>query len=130
MAQCIEKFFNWNSFDGKSIFSIAPRVLITFVVVTAAWIFFRMPTISDGFGVIGHIFTFGKPHIDVMTMAHSVLALSLVIPFEMVVEFRGPRFREFISRHLCVRWGGYLFLLFCILLFGVLDSGQFIYVSF
>ena len=129
-AQCIEKFFGLNKYSGKRFLLTFTRIAITFTVVTLAWIFFRMPTINDGFEVIRHIFTFGAPYIDPVIMTHGLFALFIVAMADTVMEFNGPQFKTFISRHLVLRWSAYVFLTLSILLFGVLTSGQFIYVSF
>lgn len=125
-AQCIEKFFGWNS-PEKNKFIILPRILLTFIIVNFAWIFFRMPSISDGFVFIRHIFSFGFPY----TKGMILIALSMVIVFsiEILLEY-GSNLLSKINKYFVIRWLTYLFLFLSILLFGVLDSSQFIYVIF
>lgn len=130
IAQCLEKFFGLNKQSEMRAWIRVLRIVVTFIIVTIAWVFFRMPTISDGFGVIGHFFTFGSPFVDPLTMTHGLFALIIVIAVELILEYRDSWFRSFLGRHIVIRWTGYLFLTLSLLLFGVLNSGQFIYVSF
>lgn len=129
LAQCVEKSLGLNK-PVIHKYWIFPRVVLTFTLVNFAWIFFRLPSISQSFEVIKHIFSFGMPHIDNLTLIHAFFAFLIVIPFEYLMEYHRNKFSAFIVRHSVLRWGGYLFLTLSILLFGVLDSGQFIYVSF
>lgn len=129
-AQCIEKFFGWNNSDIKSRWKLSIRIATTFAIVTIAWIFFRMPSIGQGFGVLLHILTLGKPFIDVLTLTHSIFALIIVISVDLLLEYKNVEIKRYLSKHTVVRWTGYVLLTISILLFGVLNSGQFIYVSF
>lgn len=129
-AQCVEKYFGLNKIKSERILTNSFKILITFIVVTIAWIFFRMPTITDGFNVITHIFKFGLPYIDYLTFFHGILALIIVGSVDILLEFNGIKFRSFIFKHTVIRWCAYLFMTLSLLLFGVLNSGQFIYVSF
>lgn len=130
LAQCIEKFFKWNESEVLGLGKTFLRILLTFIIVTIAWIFFRMPSINEGFGVIVHILSMGKPYIDTNTMIHGLLALTIVLAVETLLEFKYSLLMNFLSKHSIIRWSGYVILTIAILLLGVLDSGQFIYVSF
>lgn len=129
MTQCMEKFLGLNKPVGKR-WLIAPRILMSFIIVNVAWVFFRLPSIEDGFTVIRHFFSFGKPYLDMLSISHSAFALFVVIVVDFLFEYRNRAIHSFIGRHKVIRWAAYLFLTLSIVLFGVLDSGQFIYVSF
>lgn len=130
LAQCIEKSLGLNKKEG-TFWTMIPRMLLTFCIVTLAWIFFRLPTINDGFHVIKKIFTnSGNLFIDTTMLPYVVLAFLILIPIEILLEYRNSSFKRFMSSHTVLRWGGYAFLTAIILLFGVLNSSQFIYVSF
>lgn len=128
-AQCIEKFFGLNNAKSRGIFLNILRIAITFIIVTFAWIFFRMPTIADGFEVIKHIFTFGMPYIHPTTFFHLAIVVPIVFILEVIQEYKDGIIKK-MGKYFIVRWCVYLFLFMLILTFGVLDSGQFIYVSF
>jgi alginate O-acetyltransferase complex protein AlgI len=106
------------------------RIFVTFILVDFAWIFFRMPTLSDACGVLGKIFTNPTTNISTFMGNKSLLfPLYLLIIKDIVDEFF-PKYNLYHSKYLLVRWSTYVMLTVIILLFGVFDAGQFIYVSF
>ena len=128
-AQCVEKSLGLNKPVEKK-WLVLPRIALTFTIVTFAWIFFRLPTIGGAWDVIKHIFSFGKPFIELITMVHILFAIVVVATVDYLMEYKAVAIRSLISRYTVLRWGTYLFLTLSLLLFGVLNSGQFIYVSF
>ena len=98
-----------------------------------AWIFFRMPTLSDACGVIGRIFDFSLPKTfftdSMTTMFFMVLGIVILLIKEVLDEFY-PSMKAILIRPIWLRWGGYLVILSLILLAGVLGSDQFIYANF
>lgn len=114
---------------GKSI-----KIIITFLLVNFAWIFFRMPTLGDACGVIERIFDFSLP----MTVYNPGLPAPLFIVFSVLLlfmkdlrdEFLPSRFMLMNNRSLITRWLTYISLLLMILLTGVFSSDQFIYANF
>lgn len=106
------------------------RILLTFAIVTLAWIFFRAPTVEDACGIIGRIFTApGQLYMAEGTqMLLTFFALFAVIVSDIAVEYYS--FSLLRVRNHTVRWSAYVALSLIILLFGVLDSSQFIYVNF
>lgn len=127
-AQCIEKALGFNKAIHNK-WAVLPRIAITFTIVTFAWIFFRLNSIEDGYNVIKHILSFGKPHINLTTFFHLIVVFPIVIAVECLQEY-GNTFYQVIKSNIIIRWSAYICLLMSILLLGVLDSGQFIYVSF
>ena len=129
-AQCIEKFFGWNKESITRWYTI-PRMILTFVIVTIAWIYFRMPSIEGGSMVIKKIFTnVGSIFVDSETLIYSFFALFILIPVECFLEYKNQSFKQFILSKRIISWGCYIGLTLVILLFGVLNSSQFIYVNF
>lgn len=127
LVQIIEKALHLQRYDGKNLAVRSVKILGTFVVVNFAWIFFRMPTLGEACDFIARIFThFG----ETCSLADYKLAILLAIPLFKDVrdEFFGqslPFLNGRVAKMLiCV------FLFVCILLLGVLSSGQFIYVNF
>lgn len=132
MFQIIEKFMGLQKCSTKSVLIRSIRIFVTFCLVTIAWIFFRQPTIYDAFYFIERIFTehgalFKPSNKDVV---FSLLSISVVVCVDLMREFRVTDFNKFINAPVVVRWGMYYALLLLILLSGVFDSSQFIYVSF
>ena len=114
---------------GKSI-----KILITFLLVNFAWIFFRMPTLSDAIGMIIRIFDYTLP----MTLYISALPTPPLIAMGCLLlfakdccdEFFPQRLRLMNNSKIYVRWTTYIGLIVLILLMGVFSSDQFIYANF
>ena len=132
VLQIIEKALGWQKYEGKKWGVRAVRIIITFLLVNFAWVFFRMPNISEAFGMIGRIFTvIGKPDLsDLSATVQVIIPISLVI---LIFKDLKDEYFSHVLRFLntkVIRWCIYLFLFCFILLFGVLDGGQFIYGQF
>lgn len=128
LYQIVEKFFNVQKPTGKSPVYKAFRIMLTFLLVSFAWIFFRMPTLDGAAGFIRNIFTdwdwsFSLP-------GKIVLIFLLIVVIKDLTDEYFPKLNPFYSRWLIVRWLTYLFFVMLIALFGVFDSGQFIYARF
>lgn len=132
LFQIVEKMLGQQKCEygwfGKSI-----KILVTFLLVNFAWIFFRMPTLSDACGVIGRIFDFSLPKTffsdSMTTMFFMVLGIAILLFKEILDEFY-PVMKARIIRPIWLRWGAYVVILSLILLAGVLGSDQFIYANF
>ena len=132
VLQVIEKALGWQKYEGKSWAVRVVRIAATFLLVSFAWVFFRMPNIGDAFGMIGRMFTsIGVPSLSDMGPAGMIIVaigMFLLVFKELREEFF-PERMAFLNNRM-VRWIGYVGLFCMIMLFGVLDGGQFIYVSF
>lgn len=106
------------------------RVMITFVLVNIAWILFRSPTISDAFNYIHLMIPSNAEGLsNELPKAMMIFVVVIVFVKEFIEEYL-PKITLFNNRFTVVRWSSYLIVLSMIALFGVLDSTQFIYVSF
>lgn len=126
--QIVEKALGWQKHEGHNWAVKAIRICITFLLVNFAWVFFRMPSIGDAFGFVGRIFTNVG---SITTDGVGITAyLSLFVLF--VKEFYDEFLKNIITfkSNGVIRWSVYIFLFFMVLTYGVLDGGQFIYVSF
>ena len=114
---------------GKSV-----KIVITFMLVNFAWIFFRMPSLGDAVGVIKRIFDFSLPMTVYMHgfTATFFIALGVVLLFfkDIRDEFFPTKYLLFENRHAVVRWASYLFVMCLIILCGVFGADQFIYANF
>ena len=114
---------------GKSI-----KIVITFLLVNFAWIFFRMPSLSDAVGMIGRIFDQSLPktlYVSGFTdLAFVVFGVSLLFVKDWTDEYKPNLLMMFDNRHVVVRWGAYLMIMVAILLTGVFGADQFIYANF
>lgn len=132
LFQIIEKMFGWQKVTTTNLPIRVARIAITFTLVTIAWIFFRQPTIADAFGVIERIVTehgalFKPSNTEV---EFSALSIGIVACVDLLREFLPKRFYQLVQAPVVVRWCVYYALLLIVLLSGVFDSSQFIYVSF
>ncbi|MBO7587888.1 MAG: MBOAT family protein [Bacteroidaceae bacterium] len=133
VCQILEKMFGFHKcntgFFGKS-----ARIIVTFMLVNFAWLFFRMPTLTDACNVIGRIIDPAQPmsvYIDLIpNLPFSIIGILFLLLKDMRDEFFPGRLKLMDSTLLIVRWGTYLLLMIMILSMGVLSSDQFIYANF
>lgn len=108
------------------------RMFITFCLVNLAWILFRMPSLESAKEVLYKIITLEgsgafKPANS--TLGFMLISLVIVVCKEICEEYF-PKVQLFDNRHTLVRWASYLMVIALIMLCGVFDSSQFIYVKF
>jgi alginate O-acetyltransferase complex protein AlgI len=106
----------------------AGAVLLTFALVSFAWVFFRADSLAQAFGYLGRIVTAPIGTLDPQYVPYLLLCLVL-----LVVEWvqRGREFALQIgSFPLPLRWVNYTALLLVLLVFGSFGSRHFIYVQF
>ncbi len=132
VLQIIEKALGWQKYEGNKGFVKGIRILVTFLLVNFAWIFFRMPDITSAGAVVGKIFTnIGTPDLsglDIFSKLILFMGLSILVFKDVKDEFL-PNKLTFLRKRF-FRWSIYIVLFAMILTLGVLDSGQFIYVNF
>ena len=134
VCQIFEKMLGLQKLKSGNGFIKFGRILITFLLVNFAWIFFRMPTLGDALGVIGHIFDVHQSMALEVTSKHVFLLMivgTLILVLKDVRdEFAPNKFKLFESRFKVVRWVSYVAVIVLIMLTGVFDAGQFIYANF
>ena len=110
------------------------KILITFHLVTFAWIFFKARSLDDAIHVIEGIFTtiggslyLGPSQITTLLGVLLIILLTTVQFF----QYRGiiPFMKAERSYPLYIRWPVYMFLIFVISIFGM-SSNDFIYFQF
>lgn len=110
------------------------KIIITFLLVNFAWIFFRMPTLSDAVGVINRIFDFSLPltvYMHGFTATFFIgLGVAVLLFKDIRDEFFPMKFKLFESSRTIVRLASYLAVMTLILLCGVFGADQFIYANF
>ena len=106
------------------------RIVLTFSIVSFAWIFFRMPTAQDAFYVIEGIFTNpGSPYVDLHTLFFAGLSFAIMVMKDVTDEFV-PKWKLLKSNNKVVSFATCVVLLMYILLMGKLDGSSFIYFQF
>ncbi len=115
------------------------KVLVTFALISFAWIFFRANNVSDAFYIISHLLTgwesaeawqvtpfLGSLRFELVV---AILSVSLLILVEFI-ERHGSIAEKLSGRPVWVRWSIYYCTALIILLFGNFGSKQFIYFQF
>ena len=119
------------SISSKLSFFNTLRMILTFFIVSFAWIFFRADNFNNAILIIKKIFTtHGTPFVDADTMVYAFAFLVLVFITEFIEEFYQGKIRFMSSKFTLVRWCTYITMAVMIILFGVLDGGSFIYFQF
>ncbi len=132
ILQIAEKAFGLQKYEGRSLAVRSGRILLTFLTVNFLWTIFRMPTIGDALGVFHRMLTAPGTILlpNAKDVLFSIMAAGIVVTADALREFFPGSRPVLDSRRCIVRWTAYCILLVLILFCGVLDSGQFIYVSF
>lgn len=106
------------------------RMVVTFCIVSFAWIFFRAEDFADASMIVGKIFTdFGRPFVDSNTFSMALIALAIVFLKDFADEFV-PKIKLLDSKVKVVRYATAALIICYILSFGVLNGGSFIYFQF
>lgn len=118
------------------------RVIITFILVLVAWIFFRAWSVPQALAIIRDLFHgWSKPGI---VNGINLLTKHGLNESDLIVAFASIAFLVFIDilsekkdiwlriaeRPLLLRWGIYWLFIISILIFGVFENRQFIYLQF
>ena len=129
--QIFEKMLGWNKNLHNGVIRVL-RIFVTYIIVSFAWIFFRQPTFSAAWNQIVRIVTnhdmtihYSKESVIFMTFALGVVTMK-----DVVDECQIKGMDLFHGTNMVIRWFFYMFLLASILLAGVFDTSQFIYINF
>ena len=133
ISQIIEKILGQQKCNygwlGKTV-----KIAITFFFVNFAWIFFRMPTVSDAVNVISRIFDFSLPMTIYKPDNPNLFFIITGIIVLLIKDFRDEFFSDnmtfFEHKNILIRWCSYIFIMILIMLTGVFSSDQFIYANF
>ena len=134
MLQVMEKALGWQKYEGKNLAVKIGRICVIFLLVSTAWVFFRMPSIGDAFAVIGKMFT-NPGFFDIREGFGNAAGVMMAFIGLFILVFKEVREEFFVDRMRwlnapVVRWACYVVIFCLIISIGVLDSSQFIYVSF
>ncbi|WP_198959538.1 MBOAT family protein [Fibrobacter sp. UWB5] len=132
VCQVIEKMSGLPKIESKGFFR-ATRILVTFTIVSFAWIIFRSSSIGNAYNIVYSILTLYK-NLTVSMAGSDVLAYFFVafvpfIAFEVLHEFYSDLYKK-LKKVFLIRWTAYIVIMSLILLIGVFDGSQFIYANF
>lgn len=132
--QIIEKTLGIQKYNGNNWFVKFGRILITFLLVNFAWVFFRMPTLEDATNVIMRMFDPSIPktlYISALPTPPLILLGCVLLFFkDYRDEFYPNKIKLMNNSHVSIRWITYIGLIVLILLIGVFSADQFIYANF
>jgi D-alanyl-lipoteichoic acid acyltransferase DltB (MBOAT superfamily) len=108
------------------------KVILTFILVSFAWIFFRASSLHEAIIIIRKIiFVRGKIYIgEWQHFIYSIFGVMLLIVIEIIQEYFSKEHLPFKSRFWFKEQLFYTSLIVLVLLIGVFDGGQFIYFQF
>ncbi len=111
------------------------HIIITFILINFAWIFFRANTLDNAYYIINKIFTApGHLYIgsgdDITASIYATIAIIILVAVELKKEFFDSLFSISKNKSEFVRILGYSILIFVILYLGVFGESQFIYFQF
>ena len=107
------------------------NILVTFALVSFAWIFFRAESASEAFIIIERMFTIsGGLFVNYQTLAHGLFGVLILFLVDYAGERNGAGNLPVKAKHWLSEIFIYAGLTLLILLTGVLDGAQFIYFQF
>jgi len=118
---------------SKTLWQRLLRIIITFSLICLTWVFFRATSANEAFTIVRKIFQFkgslylGNPKDHFF---YSVAAIIVLLFIEFMREYKPQSFKLLDNKSIIVRYSIYIVSIVLILLFGVLDGGQFIYFQF
>ena len=134
VCQIIEKALGLQKISSTSGWIRAVRIIVTFLIVNFAWIFFRMPSLGDAVSVVGRIFDLSLPmtlYIAPMPTPPMILIGCLLLFLKDIRdEFFPGKILLMNNKVAIIRWLTYASMIVIILLMGVFGSDQFIYANF
>ena len=137
LYQIIDKLFTsvkgkiWKKLSSseKGKFKIVVNIIITFILISFTWIFFRANSMDEAFLVIKKIYQF-EGRLFTAKIGYGVILLVILIISDILQE-RNSGVHYFLdNKHRAVRYITYLTLVLIILMIGVFDGAQFIYFQF
>ena len=132
LFQIAEKLFYGDrikSIKNDNNFINAGRVLLTFSIVSVAWIFFRIPSLSDVFVIITKIISQpGKPFFS-QVLVTGLISLLILVTSELIATYKS-NCNLLINKSIVIRYFTIVVLIVYIMLMGNFGAGSFIYFQF
>ena len=130
--QIIEKMMKLQRPTSMGITKVV-RIIVTFLLVNFAWVFFRMPTLYDAIEMISRMIINHDITIAEITPAMAlfiIMSVFIVVLKDFMDEFCNRKHTMFHHQNVIIRWSVYIVMVGMILTCGVFDASQFIYVNF
>jgi D-alanyl-lipoteichoic acid acyltransferase DltB (MBOAT superfamily) len=106
------------------------NILFTCLLVVFAWIFFRADNLSDALNIVNKIFyEHGSLFLNKTELSYAIPALLVLFLKEFKDEYN-YKIKLLSSSNLFIKYVSIALIIYSIILFGVVDSNQFIYFQF
>jgi alginate O-acetyltransferase complex protein AlgI len=108
------------------------QIIITFLLASFAWIFFRANTSQDAFLIVNEIFRFNGPLYigDLQQFGYCIFSIVLLLAIEIQQEYFSHSLLPIKTSYWFKEQLAYAILIILILMIGVFDSREFIYFQF
>jgi len=108
------------------------QIIITFILASFAWIFFRANSVADAFLIIKQIALFRGPVFigEWQQILYGIFGIAFLLLIEIRREYFISSHLPFVTNHWFKEQLAYATLIILILMIGVFDGGQFIYFQF
>jgi D-alanyl-lipoteichoic acid acyltransferase DltB (MBOAT superfamily) len=136
-------FFNWTEKTWKNFrkrmhirkssgYAMTFNILLTFILVSFAWILFRASSLHEALSIIEKIFTNHGAvfNPDWQIVLYGVFGIFILLGIEIIQEYLTKSILPFIHKSWFIEEFVYAVLVITILMIGVFDGGQFIYFQF
>jgi D-alanyl-lipoteichoic acid acyltransferase DltB (MBOAT superfamily) len=115
---------------GKNKFFLLVSAIVTFILVTFIWVFFRAENLQKAMLVLKQCFIDTVDDKKDLLLSYQTITMLVVFIFFEVSIYKS-RFDTFLqNQNIFLRWVIYILLTFCLLLFSGIQSYQFIYFQF
>jgi D-alanyl-lipoteichoic acid acyltransferase DltB (MBOAT superfamily) len=115
---------------AKNKIFLAVGAIITFILVTFIWVFFRAENLEKAILVLNQCIIYSVEAKKELLFSYQTMAMLMVLIFFEVSIYKS-RFDKFLQKqNIFIRWVIYILLAFCLLLFSGIKSYQFIYFQF
>lgn len=117
----------------RSFLRSIPNYVLTFTLVSFAWIFFRANSVGQAMTIVENIVTLKPGALFIgfsAGFAYSIILIIFLMLTEFNYEYLNNKFSLIYKSSPVLRYAGYTLLIIIILLIGVFNGGQFIYFQF
>lgn len=106
------------------------NISLTFILASYAWMIFRAGTLENVIGITKGYFRSGSLYVHQSTLFFFFIGFTFLLMKDLKDEYFPEKHYFVYSKYLYMRWLPVILLIAMIVLFGVLDGGQFIYFQF
>jgi alginate O-acetyltransferase complex protein AlgI len=108
------------------------KIIVTFILILLTWVFFRASSLTEAVMIIRKFFTSFGPvyYYTPYDLIYGMIGIISLIVIDLKREYFSGRWTILYNRYPIIRIAGIVVIVLFILIFGVLDGGQFIYFQF